>query len=134
MQQPVRLSALTLSALVLSGCLCWFVPCDKAVDVHGTVSDHLGHPVAGADVELYGVTHKTDAVGCFGFGGHLAARGFAVSVRHPDFKPYQEAKKFGRYRIEVQLQPLNSRTASTGTWQVVPESEPSSRCASGAHA
>src|SRR4051794_12009182 len=97
-------AALILCSLITcSGCVCMFVPCDKWVHVSGHVFDEKHNPLQDADVEFYGDIKKTDANGCFYFGGVLAASGFNISVSKPGFKSYTEGKEFDYYDIDVSL-------------------------------
>jgi hypothetical protein len=109
--------------LAQTGCLCWFVPCDRELHVSGHVYDARGKPVRDAEVELYGDTRRTRADGCFRFTGVLAASGFEVTVTKPGFKTYREGKKSYLYDLAIVLQPEDSPGSSTGAWRVLEDSE-----------
>ena len=119
----IRISLLGIVSCALSGCLCWFVPCDRSNHVSGHVRTSSGQPIEGAQVELYGVTEKTDAAGCFSFGGHLAAPGFQVEARKPGYKDFSEGREFDLYDIDIVLEDQRSPRPSRGTWRVLSSSE-----------
>ena len=120
----VTLAMLSVFAVILvSGCICWFAPCDRAVHVSGHVRDTRGAPVKDAAVEFYGVTRATCDDGCFHFGGVLAAPGFTVAVSKPGYKPYREGRKFAYYDIEITLAPAEDPRQSTGLWRVLKEND-----------
>lgn len=111
------IAALGIVSCAPSGCLCWFVPCDRSNHVSGHVRTSSGQPIEGAQVEFYGVTEKTDAAGCFSFGGHLAAPGFQVEARKPGYKAFSEGRKFDLYDIDIVLEDQHSPRQSRGTWR-----------------
>ena len=87
--------------------------------VSGHVRTASGRPIEGAQVEFYGVTKKTDASGCFAFGGTLAASGFQVEVRTPGYKAFSEGRKFDLYDLDVILEDQRSLQKSRATWRVL---------------
>jgi len=91
--------------------------------VSGLVRSTSGAPIEAADVLFYGVTRKTDANGCFHFGGVLAASGFQIEVRKAGFKPYSEARNFNLYDLEVVLETSDSPVRSRATWRVLGREE-----------
>jgi hypothetical protein len=64
-------SLLLSFTVACSGCVCWFVPCDRRLHVSGHVFDNQHHPVSQASVTFYGVTKETPEDGCFYFDGLL---------------------------------------------------------------
>jgi hypothetical protein len=123
MTRAISISLLGLVSFTLSGCLCWFVPCDRSNHVSGHVRTASGQPIEGAEVEFYGVTEKTDASGCFAFGGTLAASGFRVEARKPGYKVFSEGRKFDLYDLDVILEDERSPLKSRATWRVLSRDE-----------
>jgi hypothetical protein len=109
--------SLALAAVLLGGgCVCMFVPCDRALHVSGHVFDSEHKPVSHATVEFYGVKKETDENGCFYFGGVLAASGFNVGVTRSGYKPYREGKEFDFYDIDVNLASTDAAQQSSAIW------------------
>jgi hypothetical protein len=96
-----------------------FVPCDRGVHVSGHVLDAQHRPISHATVEFYGVKKETADDGCFRFGGHLAASGFAIKVSKPTYKTYSESKEFNYYDIDVTLESENNEQQSSATWHTL---------------
>jgi hypothetical protein len=121
----MKVLAVFVFALVIAstGCVCMFVPCDRKVHVSGHVFDEKHKPLRDADVEFYGVTHKTDKNGCFYFGGLLAAPGFNVVISKPGYKKYEEGREFDYYDIDVTLAPEDDSENSSGSWRKLQDAD-----------
>jgi hypothetical protein len=109
--------------LLMNGCVCWFVPCDKAVHVSGHVLDENARSIENASVLFYGVTRDTCPDGCFRFGGLLAARGFALRVTKPGYKSYEDARRFAYYDVTVKLARNGTPRTSTAVWTELSEND-----------
>jgi hypothetical protein len=116
-------SLLLSFTVACSGCVCWFVPCDRRLHVSGHAFDNQHHPVSQASVTFYGVTKETPEDGCFYFDGLLAAQGLNVQVVKAGYKPYREGKEFAYFDIEVTLEPENSDRPSSGSWRELSRDE-----------
>ena len=110
-------------ALICSGCVCVFLPCDRKVHVSGHVFDAQHKPLGNATIEFYGVKKQTDENGCFYFGGLLAAPGFNVAVTKPGYKSYREGREFDFYDIDVMLASDTADQPSSGVWRKLPAAE-----------
>ena len=107
-----------LGAAGLSGC-CMFVPCDRLNHVAGYVRDSSGKPIPDAIVEFYGVVRRTDATGCFHFGGALAASYFDLRATKEGYSTYAEEKPFAPYDVAITLEADVSARKSHAEWREI---------------
>jgi Carboxypeptidase regulatory-like domain len=119
----VPILILLIAASTLSGCLCWFLPCDRRIHVSGTVVDAAGAPIEGAKVELFDDAVQTKRNGCFRFRGTLAVPGFRVTVSKPGYKTYREERRYDLYDLRVTLVPEDSPSQSTAVWRELRDEE-----------
>jgi hypothetical protein len=111
---------LTLAAmLLLNGCACWFMPCDRVFRLSGHVLELDGQPVEGATVELYSARTHSCADGCFNLPVAPAASGFELVVSKEGYRRYAREWHAGDYDVTVHLAPVSSSADSSATWKDV---------------
>jgi Carboxypeptidase regulatory-like domain len=96
-----------VAAAIQTGCVCWFVPCDRGFCVSGRVVDGTGRPVAGAMVTVFdSETVTTDANGCFQLEGFFATPRLDLSVVKPKYVPFHQRRRMGYYGVLISLRML----------------------------
>jgi Carboxypeptidase regulatory-like domain len=117
-----RFAAIGLSfaaMLLLSGCACWFMPCDRVFRLSGHVLELDGRPVNGATVELYSARTHSCADGCFYLPVVPAASGFELVVSKEGYRSYTRTWRAGDYDVTVHLAPASGTADSSATWKDV---------------
>jgi len=89
------------SGASMSAC-CSFVPCHPAITVAGRVTAISGEPIAGAVINLHGMTDTSDVNGCFLFNG-ADALPFEMLIRAQGFEPLRVDVEAGSYQALVVL-------------------------------
>ena len=121
------------AALGCSGCLCWFVPCDREYDVTGWVRAANGQPLGGAQASMSWDVKPTatDAAGCFSLHAHFAAPGFELTAEGTGFKSIHSSQHMGRYTVDVTLAGVDSVASSRMVFHELPDDAPRRECSDG---
>ena len=93
--------------LLLSGCACWFMPCDRVFGLSGHVLELDGRPVRGATVELHGKRAQSCADGCFYFPLASDNSGFELVVSKEGYRRYARVWHAGDQDVTVHLAPAS---------------------------
>lgn len=118
----IRFAAVVLTfaaMLLLSGCACWFMPCDRVFRLSGHVLELDGRPVSGANVELHSAKAHTCNDGCFYLPVSPAASGFELVVSKEGYRRYAREWRAGDYDVTVHLAPSSGTADSNATWKDV---------------
>jgi hypothetical protein len=118
----IRFAAVWLllaAMLLLSGCACWFMPCDRVFRLSGHVLELDGRPVSGATVELHSASTRSCADGCFYLPVAPAASGFELVVSKEGYRRYARKWSAGDYDVIVHLAPASGTADSSATWKDV---------------
>jgi hypothetical protein len=122
-QRRIRFAAVSLllaaMLLLLTGCPCWFMPCDRIFRLPGHVLDLDGRPVNGAAIELHSAEARSCADGCFSLAPSPAASGFELVVWKEGYRRYAGIWRAGDRDVTVQLAPVSGSAVSPATWHDV---------------
>ena len=109
-----------VAMLLLSGCGCWFMPCDRNFRLSGHVLELDGRPVNGATVEIHDVGIRRSCVGgCFSLTLSSGSSGSELVVSKEGYRPYTGKWHAGDYDVTVHLAPVSGSADSSATWHEV---------------
>jgi len=114
----IPLSVIAAGSLIFSACNigCFFLPCDREIDVTARVTDSSGAPLQGVKVDVQGYKGETDGNGCVKLNGVTTADQIWLKAERPGYAIYDEGKPWAIYEIEVTLERAGSAHHSNAKW------------------